>query len=584
MEKNHFHLNEHCKMGETQKEEQQHQQQQQQSQQPSSSSDLQQQLTSSTVSTVSIKLPQLWETNAAAWFVITEAQFSNAHITVDTTKYNYVISSLSNELAGKIIHVITNPPTNDKYVSLKNVICKLLEPSESSKAKELANLSGLGDHTPSQLLNHMRRLNGKYDETPLFKEMFLSQLPNHTRSILAICSEETSLTALADKADSIISFNDNICQIQANTLTTLQRKQLEESTNNQHYCFFHKRFGNKAIKCIQPCNYNQERRILHNVQGSGQTTNLLYVTDKSTNIRYLVDTGAEVSVFPTTQQDRIRTKPTHQLVAANGSSINAYGTRQLTININQQIYKFRFTIADVSKPIMGNDFLRKFRFAIDVPGKKLINIDNFRYNILAKSNNKSLSLHTITNSNSCQNILNEFPEILVFKSDQHYAKHDVTHFINTEGHPCHARSRRLSPEQLKIAKSEFKMMETKGIIRRSKSPWSSPLHMVKKPNGEYRPCGDYRQLNNKTVEDRYPVPHIQDFSSSLNGATIFSKIDLAKGYYQVPMNIEDIPKTAVITPFGLFEFIKMPFGLRNAAQTFQRLMDNIMQELDFIFV
>ena len=91
--------------------------------------------------------------------------------------------------------------------------------------------------------------------------------------------------------------------------------------------------------------------------------------------------------------------------------------------MDQQIYKFRYTIADVSKPIMGNDFLRKFRFAIDVPGKKLINIDNFRYNILAynilaKSNNKSLSLHTITNSNSCQNILNEFPEILVFKSDQ----------------------------------------------------------------------------------------------------------------------------------------------------------------------
>ena len=133
MEKNHFHLNEHCKIGETQKEEQQHQQQQ--SQHPSSSSDLQQQLTSSTISTVSIKLPQLWETNAAAWFVITEAQFSNAHITVDTTKYNYVISSLSNELAGKIIHVITNPPTNNKYFSLKNVIIKLLEPSESSKAK-----------------------------------------------------------------------------------------------------------------------------------------------------------------------------------------------------------------------------------------------------------------------------------------------------------------------------------------------------------------------------------------------------------------------------------------------------------------
>ena len=94
----------------------------------------------------------------------------------------------------------------------------------------------MGDPTPSQLLNDMRRLNGKYEETPLFKEMFLRQLPNHTRSILSICSEETSLTALADKADSIISFNDNICQIQANTSTTFQRKQLKE-TNDKHYCF-----------------------------------------------------------------------------------------------------------------------------------------------------------------------------------------------------------------------------------------------------------------------------------------------------------------------------------------------------------
>ena len=98
-------------MRETQKEEQQ--------QQHSSPSDLQQQLTSSTVSAVSIKLPQLWETNASAWFVITEAQLGNEHITVDATKYNYVISSLSNELAGKIIHVIANLRQTTNTLALK---------------------------------------------------------------------------------------------------------------------------------------------------------------------------------------------------------------------------------------------------------------------------------------------------------------------------------------------------------------------------------------------------------------------------------------------------------------------------------
>ncbi|MFN9903862.1 MAG: reverse transcriptase family protein, partial [bacterium] len=101
-------------------------------------------------------------------------------------------------------------------------------------------------------------------------------------------------------------------------------------------------------------------------------------------------------------------------------------------------------------------------------------------------------------------------------------------------------------------------------MRRSNSPWSSPLHMVPKPNGSWRPCGDYRRLNAATTPDKYPLPNLQDLSNFLHGSTIFSKIDLEKGYHQVPMQKSDIPKTAIITPFGLFEFLYMPFGLSNA--------------------
>ncbi|GFY06842.1 retrovirus-related Pol polyprotein from transposon opus [Trichonephila clavipes] len=118
-----------------------------------------------------------------------------------------------------------------------------------------------------------------------------------------------------------------------------------------------------------------------------------------------------------------------------------------------------------------------------------------------------------------------------------------------------------------------------GIIRLSKSSYASPIHFVKKSDVSWRICGDFRRLNSVTIPDRYSLPHIHDFVSGLKGKTVFSKIDLVKAYHQIPMEPNDIPKTAVITPIGLFEYVYMTFGLRNAAQTMQRFIDRIIRDI-----
>ena len=158
----------------------------------------------------------------------------------------------------------------------------------------------------------------------------------------------------------------------------------------------------------------------------------------------------------------------------------------------------------------------------------------------------------------------------------------LSHHIRlTTPRPIASRPRPNTEEHGKAIMQEVrKMLDTK-VIRASESPYSSEIVMIKKKTGEWRMCIDYRPLNKVTVDDKYQIPRITDLLFSIKGSKYFVALDLRSGYWQIPMDESCRAYTAFRTPEGLFEFLVMPFGLKNAPATFQRCMDFILGDLRY---
>ena len=241
------------------------------------------------ITAVSLKLPEFWPSDPELWFAQAEALFSAQNISSETTKFGHVVRVLPAQYASEVRDIILCPPENP-YTAIKEALKKRVCPTQRQQLQQLLHLEDLGDRKPSQLLRHMLKLRGgtvvESNADPIFKQIFLDKLPLSIRTALAIHHDQ-SLQNLAEMADAMAEIQGpqaeglgrvNVCAVKTtenNSGLAEIRKELdniwrelkaqrrpdpvvEPHSSNTGYCWYHDRFGTRASKCREPCNFQQQ--------------------------------------------------------------------------------------------------------------------------------------------------------------------------------------------------------------------------------------------------------------------------------------------------------------------------------------
>lgn len=241
------------------------------------------------INKVAVKVPPFWTENPNIWFTQVEAQFSLSGITVDQTKFDTVVAAMETKILNQVSDAVENPPVTGKYDNLKKKLLHLFGTTEAQKIRKLLSDLEIGDRRPSQLLNEMRRLGGQNVNEQLLENLWIDRLPAQVRAVLQV--SDADLNGKAALADKIIEVTGQNTIAQASAMPSLQEQIYEisnkldrlwkdrrdrsrsrsrsrfsgrrggsrSSSRNSGNCYFHRRFGDKAWRCEQPCTFKPSK-------------------------------------------------------------------------------------------------------------------------------------------------------------------------------------------------------------------------------------------------------------------------------------------------------------------------------------